>query len=63
MRTFHPIPLFGLPSTKFSLCELKLSSLKKKSRPILFHLVDGSKEQVAPELADDLNDLVRPYLK
>lgn len=30
---------------------------------IRFHLVDGSKEQIAPELAEDLIDLVRAYLK
>jgi DNA-binding FrmR family transcriptional regulator len=30
---------------------------------IRFHLTDGSKEQVAPELAEDLIDLVRSYLK
>jgi len=30
---------------------------------IRFHLVDGAKEQVAPELAEDLIDLVRAYLK
>ena len=30
---------------------------------IRFHLTDGSKEQVAPELAEDLIDLVRAYLK
>jgi hypothetical protein len=26
-------------------------------------LVDGAKEQIAPELAEDLIDLVRAYLK
>jgi len=30
---------------------------------IRFHLTDGSREQVAPELAEDLIDLVRAYLK
>lgn len=30
---------------------------------IRYHLVDGAKEQVAPELAEDLIDLVRAYLK
>jgi DNA-binding FrmR family transcriptional regulator len=30
---------------------------------IRFHLVDGAKEQMAPELAEDLIDLVRAYLK
>lgn len=30
---------------------------------IRFHLVDGGKEQIAPELAEDLIDLVRAYLK
>jgi DNA-binding FrmR family transcriptional regulator len=30
---------------------------------IRFHLTDGSKEQIAPELAEDLIDLVRSYLK
>jgi len=30
---------------------------------IRFHLTDGAKEQVAPELAEDLIDLVRSYLK
>jgi DNA-binding FrmR family transcriptional regulator len=30
---------------------------------IRFHLTDGSKEQIAPELAEDLIDLVRAYLK
>lgn len=30
---------------------------------IRFHLADGSKEQIAPELAEDLIDLVRAYLK
>ncbi len=30
---------------------------------IRFHLVDGAKEQIAPELAEDLIDLVRAYLK
>ncbi len=30
---------------------------------IRFHLVDGVKEQIAPELAEDLIDLVRAYLK
>jgi DNA-binding FrmR family transcriptional regulator len=30
---------------------------------IRFHLMDGSKEQIAPELAEDLIDLVRAYLK
>jgi DNA-binding FrmR family transcriptional regulator len=30
---------------------------------IRFHLKDGSKEQIAPELAEDLIDLVRAYLK
>jgi DNA-binding FrmR family transcriptional regulator len=28
-----------------------------------FHLTVGSKEQIAPELAEDLIDLVRAYLK
>ncbi len=32
-------------------------------RHIRFHLTDGSKEQIAPELAEDLIDLVRSYLK
>ncbi len=30
---------------------------------IRFHLADGTKEQIAPELAEDLIDLVRSYLK
>jgi DNA-binding FrmR family transcriptional regulator len=30
---------------------------------IRFHLPDGAKEQIAPELAEDLIDLVRAYLK
>jgi DNA-binding FrmR family transcriptional regulator len=30
---------------------------------IRFHLADGVKEQIAPELAEDLIDLVRAYLK
>jgi hypothetical protein len=30
---------------------------------IRFHLVTGAKEQIAPELAEDLIDLVRAYLK
>ena len=30
---------------------------------IRFHLFDGAKEQIAPELAEDLIDLVRAYLK
>ncbi len=30
---------------------------------IRFHLTDGAKEQVAPELAEDLIDLVHAYLK
>jgi DNA-binding FrmR family transcriptional regulator len=30
---------------------------------IRFHLTDGSKEQIAPELSEDLIDLVRAYLK
>ncbi len=30
---------------------------------IRFHLVDGAKEEIAPELAEDLIDLVRAYLK
>jgi DNA-binding FrmR family transcriptional regulator len=30
---------------------------------ICFHLTDGAKEQIAPELAEDLIDLVRAYLK
>jgi DNA-binding FrmR family transcriptional regulator len=30
---------------------------------IRFHLTAGSKEQIAPELAEDLIDLVRAYLK
>jgi DNA-binding FrmR family transcriptional regulator len=30
---------------------------------IRFHLTDGAQEQIAPELAEDLNDLVRAYLK
>jgi DNA-binding FrmR family transcriptional regulator len=30
---------------------------------IRFHLTDGSKEQIAPELAEDLVDLVHAYLK
>ncbi|MGB8259156.1 MAG: metal/formaldehyde-sensitive transcriptional repressor [Terracidiphilus sp.] len=30
---------------------------------IRFHLTEGSKEQIAPELAEDLIDLVRAYLK
>ena len=30
---------------------------------IRFHLTDGAKERVAPELAEDLIDLVRAYLK
>lgn len=30
---------------------------------VRFHLVDGAKEQIAPELAEDLIDLVHAYLK
>jgi DNA-binding FrmR family transcriptional regulator len=30
---------------------------------IRFHLTAGAKEQIAPELAEDLIDLVRAYLK
>jgi DNA-binding FrmR family transcriptional regulator len=30
---------------------------------IRFHLADGVKEQIAPELAEDLIDLVHAYLK
>jgi DNA-binding FrmR family transcriptional regulator len=30
---------------------------------IRFHLTDGSKERIAPELAEDLLGLVRSYLK
>lgn len=30
---------------------------------IRFHLTAGSKEQIAPELAEDLIELVRAYLK
>jgi DNA-binding FrmR family transcriptional regulator len=30
---------------------------------IRFHLTDGVKEKIAPELAEDLIDLVRAYLK
>ena len=30
---------------------------------IRFHLADGAKEKIAPELAEDLIDLVRAYLK
>jgi DNA-binding FrmR family transcriptional regulator len=30
---------------------------------IRFHVTDSSKEQIAPELAEDLIDLVRAYLK
>ena len=30
---------------------------------IRFHLADGAKERIAPELAEDLIDLVRAYLK
>lgn len=30
---------------------------------IRFHLADDAKEQIAPELAEDLIDLVRAYLK
>jgi len=30
---------------------------------IRFHLADGGKEQIAPELAEDLIDLVHAYLK
>lgn len=30
---------------------------------IRFHLTDGAKEHLAPELAEDLIDLVRAYLK
>lgn len=30
---------------------------------IRFHLANGAKEQIAPELAEDLIDLVRAYLK
>jgi DNA-binding FrmR family transcriptional regulator len=32
-------------------------------RHVRFHLTDGSKEKIAPELAEDLIDLVRAYLK
>ncbi len=30
---------------------------------IRFHLADGAKEKIAPELAEDLIDLVHAYLK
>jgi DNA-binding FrmR family transcriptional regulator len=30
---------------------------------IRFHLVNGGQEQIAPDLAEDLIDLVRAYLK
>lgn len=30
---------------------------------IRFHLADGAKKQIAPELAEDLIDLVHAYLK
>jgi DNA-binding FrmR family transcriptional regulator len=30
---------------------------------IRFHLTDGSREKIAPELAEDLIGLVRAYLK
>jgi DNA-binding FrmR family transcriptional regulator len=30
---------------------------------IRFHLTEGAKEQIAPELAEDLIDLVHAYLK
>lgn len=30
---------------------------------IRFHLADDAKEQIAPELAEDLIDLIRAYLK
>ena len=30
---------------------------------IRFHLTDGSKEQIAPDLAEDLIELVHAYLK
>jgi DNA-binding FrmR family transcriptional regulator len=30
---------------------------------IRFHLANGAKEEIAPELAEDLIDLVRAYLK
>ena len=30
---------------------------------IRFYLTDGSREKIAPELAEDLIDLVRAYLK
>lgn len=30
---------------------------------IRYHMQDGSKQQIAPELAEDLIDLVRAYLK
>ena len=30
---------------------------------IRFHLTDGAKERIAPELAEDLIDLVHAYLK
>jgi DNA-binding FrmR family transcriptional regulator len=30
---------------------------------IRFHLTDGANERIAPELAEDLIDLVRAYLK
>lgn len=30
---------------------------------IRFHLTDSAKEKIAPELAEDLIDLVRAYLK
>jgi DNA-binding FrmR family transcriptional regulator len=30
---------------------------------IRFHLTDGNKEQIAPELAEDLIDMMRTYLK
>ena len=30
---------------------------------IRFHLTEGAEEQIAPELAEDLIDLVRAYLK
>jgi len=30
---------------------------------IRFHLTDGAKEQIAPELAEDLIELIRAYVK
>jgi len=42
---------------------VKLADGEVLETHIRFHLADGAKEQIAPELAEDLIDLVHAYLK